>query len=115
MAARTTKTRHTFIHHVAPFAPLALALAINAGGGKPTTTTTTPPKPSGHAVAFAPSCSAPHFPGAHATAMDETSCGLSGNGGAETAQNDAKNNFCAADPARPVNITDMIALQQKVQ
>jgi hypothetical protein len=53
--------------------------------------------------------------------MDGTSCSVSGNGGAETWQNDAKNNFCAtgsdANPASPTStsIPELMALQTKVQ
>ena len=109
--AGSSKSRHTFVRHVAPFAPIALALAMNAGGGKQVATPT--PTPSGGAVAFTQSCSAPHFPAA-ATPIDGA-CGIEGKGGAETNQNEAKNNFCAADPAKPVTLADMITLQQNVQ
>jgi hypothetical protein len=47
--------------------------------------------------------------------MDTTSCPISGNGGAETWQNEAKNNFCAPDPATPITIQDLIDLQADVQ
>lgn len=113
--AGTSKSRHTFARHVAPFAPLALALAMNPGvnnAAKPSTTTTQTTA-SGSAVVFNQSCSAPHFPAA-ATPID-SACGIEGKGGAETNQNEAKNNFCAPDPPKPVTLADMVALQQNVQ
>jgi len=111
MAARKKRTSGpSFSRHVAPFAPVALALAMQAGtGGQPATT----PSPSAQQAGIVQSCSTPHFP-AVATPID-SACGLAGSGGAETTQNDAKNNFCAPDPPKPVLLTDMVALQAKVQ
>jgi len=116
MATRKTTTRHTFRRHVAPFAPVALALAMNAvnPGQQQTTANTTPP-PADNQIVFAQSCAAPHFPSDTPTSMDETSCTVAGNGGKETFQNEAKNNFCAPDPAKPVTLAEMIALQATVQ
>src|ERR1700693_4862783 len=59
-------------------------------------------------------CSSPQFPQAAPTKID-SACGTSGNGGSEANQNQAKNNFCAAGPANPVSIPDLIALQKKAQ
>ncbi|HKD15945.1 MAG TPA: hypothetical protein VKE71_15525 [Candidatus Angelobacter sp.] len=110
MPKKRSKSSRTFSRHVAPFAPVALALAMNmapSNRGKPVTT----PPPGG----FTQSCSAPHFPIDTPEAMDTGACGIAGKGGAETTQNEAKNNFCAPDPAKPVTLADMLALQQKVQ
>jgi hypothetical protein len=106
------QARHTIARHVAPFAPVALALLMNS---VPQNNGRTPSEPMATETAFAQSCANPHFPTDDPAAMDNTSCGISGNGGAETWQNDAKNNFCASDPAMPVTIPDMVQLQSKVQ
>ena len=44
---------------------------------------------------FGQSCPSPSFPSPTATPIDDK-CGPDGNGGAETSQNEAKNNFCAS-------------------
>ncbi len=65
----------------------------------------------------AQSCAKPFFPGP-ATAIDTSSCTLAGNGGPETNQNDAKNNFCPSTGTaapQPMKIADLVALQTKVQ
>ena len=69
------------------------------------------------ARANAQTCATPFFPGP-ATAIDSSTCTLAGNGGAETNQNDAKNNFCpSTGTAAPqsMKISDLVALQTKVQ
>jgi hypothetical protein len=63
---------------------------------------------------FTQSCSAPLFPG-DAAPMDSTSCGVTGSGGKEAAQNTSKNNFCATGPPRSLSIQDLIGLQQQVE
>src|SRR3954462_10078621 len=117
MATRTKKRRNTFRHHVAPFAPLVLAAAMNLAPSKPAKLTTTHPTTTAALTPamFTPACSAPDFPSNDATDMDETGCGVAGSGGAETAQNSAKNNFCAVNSTSPVTIADMVSLQQKGQ
>ena len=60
------------------------------------------------------SCSAPLFPQPAQTKIDSV-CGAVGSGGKEANQNQAKNNFCATTPARPITISDMVSLQQKAQ
>jgi len=120
MAGSTRRSSPSFSRHVAPFAPLALALAVGAGStrGQPP-----PPAPPSQTVeaGFAQTCQNPSFPTDIATVMDGTSCSVSGNGGAETWQNEAKNNFCATgtptNPTSPIAITipEMAALQAKVQ
>lgn len=67
-----------------------------------------------HAQGLTQSCSAPLFPQPGATAIDAV-CGAAGKGGAETHQNQAKNNFCPAGPAAPIDIAGLAALQYKVQ
>ncbi|PYV77123.1 MAG: hypothetical protein DMG97_02480, partial [Acidobacteria bacterium] len=70
---------------------------------------------------FAQTCENPHFPTDVATAMDGTSCPVSGNGGKETWQNEAKNNFCAtgsaSSPETPVttSLAELVTLQNKAQ
>jgi hypothetical protein len=112
MADRSSKPRQTFRRHVVPFLPVALALATKVGNPVPPRTQPTSATPT-PLVVFNQSCSAPHFP-AMATPID-SACGIEGKGGAETNQNEAKNNFCASDPAKPVTLAEMVALQQKVQ
>jgi hypothetical protein len=108
--------RRTFARHVAPFAPVALALAMNT---VPHNTSSTAPQPaaatSSAAPAFVESCPSPAFPTDVAANIDEEPCSVAGSGGAETWQNEAKNNFCAADPAQPITIPDMLQLQTQVQ
>lgn len=65
--------------------------------------------------AFKQACSQPNYPSATPAAIDTTSCGVAGNGGAEAAQNTAKNNFCAPGPAKPTTIEELSSLQEKVQ
>jgi len=60
------------------------------------------------------SCSAPQFPQATATKIDSV-CGAVGSGGQEANQNQAKNNFCATAPSKPITISEMVTLQQKAQ
>jgi hypothetical protein len=96
---------------VAPFAPVALALAMKVG--QPAQKT--PPEPSANLATWTQKCPNPHYPTMVSTAIDDAPCGISGSGGKETFQNDAKNNFCAPDPPTPTTIAELIALQQKAQ
>lgn len=119
-AAATPKKRHIFSRHVAPLAPVALALLMQSGstgGGGGTATKTPPPQtPAPVESAFAQTCSSPHFPpNSGPTTIDLTSCTLAGNGGSETFQNEAKNNFCALGAGKTITIPDLISLQTKVQ
>jgi len=117
MPNNATRARHPFVRYVVPFAPLALALSMNVTPQitvRSPQSETTPSAQTG-IEGFAQSCSNPHFPTDVPTAMDTTSCGISGNGGAETWQNEAKNNFCAPDPPKPITIPEMVGLQLKVQ
>jgi hypothetical protein len=115
--ATMTNSRHTFARHVAPFAPLAMAMLMHAtspGGGAPVET---PSAETAEATpGFSQFCTIPHFPpDSEPTSIDETGCTVTGNGGAETWQNEAKNNFCATGPVKPITIAEMIGLQGKVQ
>ena len=118
MPKTAPRTSHTFSRHVAPFAPVALALLMgsvsNKGGSKPVTP---PPVQVTPGVSgFSQSCANPHFPPNSAPAtIDATPCTITGDGGSEAFQNEAKNNFCATDPAKPITIADMVSLQAQVQ
>ena len=121
MPTKTPRTRHSFARHVAPFTPVALALLMQSSGISPSGTGTQPVTPT-EAVMSAPagggfveSCSNPLFPGPDRTTIDETSCTIAGSGGAETFQNEAKNNFCAVGPAKAIAIPDLVNLQAKVE
>ena len=120
----TSKNRHTFGRRVAPFAPVALALAMQTASGGAGSASVAPMETEteveatsvGGGGGFFEACPNPHFPPDSApTAIDETSCTIAGNGGAETFQNEAKNNFCAAGPANAITIPQMAGLQTKVQ
>lgn len=115
--ATKMNSRHTFARHVAPFAPLAMAMlmqTVSPGGGAPVETPSA--ETAEAASGFSQVCINPHFPlDSAATSIDETGCTLAGNGGAETWQNEAKNNFCPTGPAKPITIVEMVDLQGKVQ
>jgi len=118
MPAKKHRSSPSFSRHVAPFAPVALALAVGAGTGR-----LSPPAPSVESTeaGFAQTCENPHFPTDVATAIDGTSCPVSGNGGKETWQNEAKNNFCAtglaSSPDTPIttSLAELVTLQDKAQ
>jgi hypothetical protein len=63
---------------------------------------------------FAQSCANPAYPNSAETPIDSV-CGESGSGGAEAAQNEAKNNFCAGGAPNAFTIQDLTSLQKKVQ
>jgi hypothetical protein len=111
------QTRRRKIVSAATMLPLALGLAGNAAlPTQPAPTAQVETTESGSA--FSQKCSSPFFPSEEATVMDNTSCTVSGNGGAETWQNDAKNNFCpSGDPNNPIltSIPEFVALQAKAQ
>lgn len=119
-AANAPKKRRTLSRHVASLALVALALllqSVSAGGcGGTATKTTTTQSPAPAEIAFAQTCNSPHFPPNSApTTIDATSCTIVGNGGSETFQNEAKNNFCALGPGKAITIAELIGLQAKVQ
>ncbi len=115
--ATLTNSRHTFARHVAPLAPLAMAMLMHTaspGGGAPLQTASS--ETAEATPGFSQVCTSPHFPAdSTATSIDETGCTPAGNGGSETWQNEAKNNFCATGQAKPITIAEMIDLQGKVQ
>jgi hypothetical protein len=97
--------------------PLALGLAGNAASPK-TPAPTAQVESVSEGSAFSQKCSSPMFPSDEPTAMDNTSCTVSGNGGAETWQNDAKNNFCpSGDLNNPIltSLPELVALQTRAQ
>jgi hypothetical protein len=122
---RRRSSSPSFSRHVAPFVPLALALAVGAGAHGGTLAARTRPPVAPPAVettepGFAQVCTNPNFPVDTPSPIDETSCSVAGNGGAETWQNEAKNNFCATGPSDPAvptltKLSDFVALQEKVQ
>ena len=72
------------------------------------------------AQTFTPPCHDPSYPAPPpGTALPiDTVCPVSGQpnqSAAETAQNSAKNNFCAPAPAQPITVAQMGALQAQVQ
>jgi hypothetical protein len=116
--AGPSQTHQILMRHVAPFAPVALALLMHSNS--PQGVAAAPSKPSiaapAVAAGFAQSCAIPHFPpNSSPTAIDETDCTVSGNGGAETWQNEAKNNFCALAPVKLITIPELVNLQTNVQ
>ena len=97
MATNPSKSRHTFSRHVAPFAPVALALLMNANPKKteaPSTTTATTTATTA-AVAFHSSCSLP-FEGQLNPAIDNK-CSIEGGSSdpAKQLESQSKNDFCS--------------------
>ena len=66
---------------------------------------------------FTPSCSSPLYPSPPpAAALDiDGVCGITGSGGAEAAQNSAKNNYCATNAPEPITIDQLQKLQVQVE
>jgi hypothetical protein len=117
------RSSHIFARHVAPFAPLALALAMNTAPTKPTPSTSSLPSShrasrsgggGGGSFVLPASCSLP-FNGTENPDID-TRCPINGGGSsaAKQAQSRAKNNLCAGI-GQPLRITyqDFIAKQKK--
>lgn len=111
MPDKTSGTRHTFAHRVAPFAPLALGLLMNVTpSGAPRSST---PSTTSVAGVFTPSCMP--FNGQKNSAIDDH-CGIDGGSSnpAKQAQSRAKNNLCAATgPSQPVTYQELVDLQTK--
>jgi len=63
---------------------------------------------------FTQSCDSPSFPSPDKTPPDSV-CGLTGSGGAETAQNTSKNDFCASGDPESIDFDKMKALQAQVE
>src|SRR5215467_7159769 len=120
MPKKKHRSSPSFSRHVAPFAPLALALAVGAGTGRISHPHPSPEVESTEA-GFSQTCENPHFPTDVATDIDGTSCPVSGNGGKETWQNEAKNNFCAtglpSSPDTPIttSLAEFVSLQNKAE
>jgi len=102
----TRKRGPSFRRHIAPFAPVALALAMNSAG-KPSIA-------SGSAHTFTPECTLP-FAGARNPPIDDR-CGIQGGSSdpAKQAESTAKNNFCA-ETGSPEVITyqQLVSLQSQ--
>lgn len=114
------RSRRRTLTSVATMLPLALGLAGNAASPAkaPTAAPAAMTAESSEGGGFSQTCSAPFFPTDTPTEMDGTSCGVAGNGGAETWQNEAKNNFCpSGDPNNPTltSIPELVALQTRAQ
>jgi len=122
MLKATRRRQHAFSRDIGPSAAVlltALLHSVSAGGcGRAGTTTKPSPPglPAPQGGGFSQVCANPHYPPNSApTTIDATPCTVAGNDGAETSQNEAKNNFCAHDPARPITVSAMANLQAQVQ
>jgi len=119
------QSRRRKIASAATMLPLALGLAGNAvSPAKAPTPAPAAVESAGGATSpgietgFAQNCSTPLYPTDTPTVMDQTSCGVAGKGGAETWQNEAKNNFCpSGDPNNPTltSIPQLVALQTQAE
>jgi hypothetical protein len=114
MADRSSKARHTFRRHVAPFAPVALALAMKMPNtGQPITQ----PQPRQAVVqkgSFTPVCALP-FPGIRNSPADDH-CGLQGgsSNASKQAESESKNDFCEASHApEAVSYQQLVDLQSQ--
>jgi len=103
MQAKKSSSGISFKRHIAPFAPLAVALAMS-----------TARKPSPPAASFSPECTLP-FDGVRNPPADDH-CGIAG-GSTDIAKQEeakAKNDFCAAtESARVITYEELIDLQSK--
>jgi len=103
MPAKKSSSGISFKRHIAPFAPLAVALAMS-----------TARKPSPPAASFSPECTLP-FDGVRNPPADDH-CGIAG-GSTDIAKQEeakAKNDFCAAtESARVITYEELIDLQSK--
>lgn len=103
MAARVKKSGPSFARHVAPFAPVALAVAMQ------TTHTVNPHAGTG---TFQAICTLP-FEGVRNPDIDDA-CGIDGGSSdsAKQGESRAKNNFCATtNGLRPITYQDLVDLQ----
>lgn len=113
MATKSSKPRHTFRRHVAPFAPVALAAGAMIAGAGSTSQQTNQPQEQPQAIvqkgSFTPVCTLP-FKGVRNPASDDH-CGISGGSSdeAKMAESEAKNNFCA-----PTANPDTVTYQQLI-
>src|SRR5947207_2928770 len=100
MPAQKTSSGVSFMRHIAPFAPVALALAMS--------TATKPAKPT---ASFSPECTLPFDRVRNPPADDH--CGIAG-GNSDIAKQEeakAKNDFCAAtESARVITYQELVDL-----
>lgn len=122
MASTTSKSRHTFRRHVAPFAPAALALAMNLAPSNqnPSQQNQSNRPHNQHAVvqqgkgSFTPVCALP-FPGVRNPAADDH-CGIQGGSSAtgKPEESESKNDFCEATHApEVVSYQQLVDLQSQ--
>jgi hypothetical protein len=107
----SSQSRNTFRRHVAPFAPLALALAMNGVNTGPTGNLPTQ-QATVQKGSFTPICGLP-FPGIRNPAADDH-CGLQGGSAdpAKQAESGSKNDFCEARQApQVVSYQELVNLQ----
>ncbi len=115
MATRKSSSGPSFARHVAPFAPVALALAMNAAHPAQEANQ---PQPGQHAIVqkgtFTPACTLP-FPGTRNSASDDH-CGIQGGSSdpAKQAESRSKNDFCeTAKAPEAVSYQELLDLQSK--
>jgi hypothetical protein len=111
MPQNDSQAHHTFSRRVAPFAPLALALLMNASPAASPGQTKHRAGPI--AGSFVPACMP--FNGQKIPAIDEH-CGVLGGSSdpSKQAQSKAKNNLCAATgPSQPITYQELLDLQAK--
>lgn len=104
MPVRTPAKRGRMVRYAAPFAPLAIAVGMQA----------TASRPIGTHGSFRPQCDLP-FAGTRNAPIDNT-CGLQGGSSdkGKQAESRAKNNFCAATASpREIAYGDLLQLQAK--
>jgi hypothetical protein len=107
MPSQSPSKGTSFRRHIAPFAPVALALALNTAQKSGT------PDTAGH-DSFQPVCNLP-FAGVRNAAIDDR-CGIWGGSSdsAKQAESQAKNNFCAATQTpRAITYQELLNLQSQ--
>jgi len=109
MPTRRRRSGPSFRRHIAPFAPLALALAVSTAG-KPSTSSTA----SANTGTFNPECTLP-FAGVRNPLADDN-CGIQGGSSdpAKQAESRAKNDFCAATQLpHVITYQELVSLQSQ--
>ncbi|HWZ45067.1 MAG TPA: hypothetical protein VNW97_16450 [Candidatus Saccharimonadales bacterium] len=126
MPSKTPKTGKTFVRHVAPFAPVALAMMMSTvppkqphTAGAPTTPSAVAPAGAftvpGGSTEFHPVCSSLPFHAVLNAAIDNH-CSLKGGSTdpAKQAESQSKNNFCSETPtAEALSYTQLLDMQKK--
>jgi hypothetical protein len=111
MPENTSKPRRTFRRHVAPFAPVALAMAMKVANPVPANAPQQPQQQQAivQKGSFTPVCALP-FPGVRNSALDDR-CGIQGGSSAtgKPAESESKNDFCEA-----THTPEMFSYQQLV-